>query len=223
MATKIYLPSSSVQVPTISPTVSGSWGGSSSNFARVAANVTGSAGSTAETATGSQSISLNGTECYRQFICPPFNANTTISGTVSTGLNRQATTFTNSLRIDVGIRVIQSDGSTVRGTPLALTLGLVYAQTASKRSDFLNATALSSVSAQTGDFLIIEIGLDDDNGADSGNMWFGDNMASDLSFSAEEISQAKNPTVSFSGTFLSNFGTWNAGSSNQLMMTGMGV
>lgn len=97
-----------------------------------------------------------------QLVSEPLNTAQTITGTVTIMTRgRELATTDNVDRRARGIRVIQSDGTTVRGTLLAegfdaTSTTELAATLAGYRA--ANATALSSVSAQAGDRIVVEIG-----------------------------------------------------------------
>lgn len=222
MATTIFLPPSSTVAPTIVPAISASWTTpKSTGWASVR-------GVTVKTSTAavndSHSVALSGKCCFRQHIMPPFDVNQSVTGTVSWALWEASTTFSNTILSAVVIRVIQPDGTTVRGTPLALTSGVFFALGTGVTNfitDVVSGQAISTVSAIAGDYLVIETGVSDSSGADTAGMRFLDDGATNASYAAQDSTTTHNPTIQFSANL--TFGAWPSGASNQLMMTGIGV
>lgn len=158
MASRAYFPDDIAAL--ISPAIDAGWAGTVS-LRRQATLIKGvsalAAGSTISVAaTGVSYID-------RQYILGPIQAQT-ITGTVKGQLlAREFAASDNVTRSNIGIRVVSSDGSTVRGTLLAIG---VAGGTTAELSDtgFRNrkiaiAASLSSVDALAGDYIVIELGF----------------------------------------------------------------
>jgi hypothetical protein len=152
----------------------------------------GSAMTSKDSATGSSKV----TTLNRQYVSAPLNAQTisgTVRGQVRGNYSNKATNPA------LGIYVVSRDGTTLRGTLLAITDGSAYTKTLTNRSTPASL-ALSSVGAQQGDRIVIEIGGDQtSNGNSHVTQSFGDDNATDLPVD-NSTTTAYNPWVEFSGT-----------------------
>lgn len=143
----------------------------------------------------------------RQYVSAPLQAGT-LSGTIK-GQVRASGSGTNST-LAVGIFVVSNDGSTVRGTALANTASQLtttpprFAGSSVKTNrQMLDASdsasiALSTVTVQSGDRLVIEIGVRElAGGGINGTLVFGDNSGTDLP-EENSTSATNNPWIEFS-------------------------
>jgi D-serine deaminase-like pyridoxal phosphate-dependent protein len=153
--------------------------------------------------------------CYKQFVSPPLLGAQSVTGTVSWAVwGTDSAADTASV---VDIRVIQSDGTTVRGVALTRTVGSGNF-TSAGRTDFANAIAITTVSAQHGDFIVIEMGA---KSLTSNNrtpiLTFGGSGGSDYGYTATDTTSGKNPSVQLSATLAFQVGA------NSLMLMGCGT
>jgi hypothetical protein len=139
----------------------------------------------------------------QQWVSDPILAQTISAQTVSAQMRAREDDSENSLFLAVGIRVVSNDGSTVRGTVLAVTRGgtqlAVHASTLTNRQ--VSATS-TSVTAQDGDRIVIEIGAGGDPTVSTTHNFalrIGDNAASDLA-TGNSGTTDNNPWVEFANT-----------------------
>ena len=151
MPTRFYLPSSGAAV--VNPAFDASWDASAdSDRLRTV---------TAKANTSLQSRALKsgtGDTLFRQYVSDPLNAGS-VSGTVKGQI--QAVEATNgTFKTQIVIRVVNRAGTTVRGTLLASGsgYGTDWVSTLTNRIMPGSATALSAVTAQQGDRIVIEVG-----------------------------------------------------------------
>ena len=197
--TTIYLPSSSYIPAPILPTKATTWTGtvpSSHNWILASTTPTNTA-NTLFVDTNTETSS----DYYAaaQYIIP-FNGANTVSGTVSfAGFG--VSTSGNTLTCRVGIRVIEANGTTVRGTPLAPTACASTFNTTGQ-SEYINGSTLTSVSAAAGDFLEVTVGWSAGSSAASatGGVYLGNTANSNYIYTASNTQAALNPTVNFSAT-----------------------
>ena len=198
-ATRFYLPSTGIA--QVSPAFSASWNltTAADRIRMYNAHYRINSAMTAKTATGDnttpQSI-LN-----RQYVSDPI-AGQTITGTVKGQLLGNE----NNVGFDgvsaVLIRVVSNDGATVRGTLLALTYpvlaGNEYLVSTDENRYTPVSTALTSVAAQNGDRIVVEVGFYCySKNSKIGSQTFGDNNASDLP--EDQTTQTQNnPWIEFS-------------------------
>lgn len=204
MATRIYAPSSGA--PAISPAVSASWTSTPGIFDRHAAFTT-------KQNTGLSTIlyivdgsAADQDHCFRQYVYGPIGAQTISAQTVEASFRISETALGNNLFLTMTIRVIAPDATTVRGTILALTRDDVEPVASGLRTRHLSATS-SSVDAQDGDYIVIEIGLGGDPGLGSdhnGSIRIGDPTANgDLLAADGDGSEADDdPWFNFANTIL---------------------
>lgn len=191
MATRFYLPASgSVD---ITPSYDTQW---NNTLSAARAPLVTSKSSTSHTevarseTSGSRQYML-----FRQYVSAPLNAQT-ISGTVTITIRGRESSVSANAFIHSVIRVIAPDGSTVRGTLYSPGLsaanttpgafGHEFQQTTTVGAGevrYIDAASLTSVSAQAGDYLVVELGAQLANTSTSGmtaGMTFGDTASSDL-------------------------------------------
>lgn len=199
MATRFYLPSSG-SVP-ISPSVSSEWE-SSWQFTRRPAVTTKSNTSFVNDegydTPGSTPMDI----CKFQYISGPLEAQT-ITGTVKGQIRVYEGEDDDDACRALVIRVVSNDGATVRGTLLAhfpSSLESEWATSATNRYFPPSGTSVTSVDAQAGDRLLIEIGVRR-FAANSGYHRYrmGDNASSDLP-EDETSTSDYNPWIEFSQT-----------------------
>lgn len=158
-------------------------------------------------ASSTTSIAANGTNgndtLLGQWISSPLDSNQTISGTVKGQMRMAESAAGLDARVQVIIRVIQSDLSTVRGTLLAMSAAALSNEfNTSLRNIKLplnGSAALTNVNALTGDRIVVEIGARQHATA-SGNVQMDskDNAGTDLA-EDETTTTANDPWIEFSG------------------------
>lgn len=159
-------------------------------------------------AIASTTIAANGTSgndtLLGQWVSEPLSGAQTITGNIKGQARFNESTGALDARVQVIVRVLQSDLSTVRGTLLAMDAsGLSHEFNTSLRNITMplgGSTALSSVAAQDGDRIVVEIGARQ-HATQAGNVIgsFGDSAASDLA-EDETTTTANNPWIEFSQT-----------------------
>lgn len=181
MARRFYL---SNRTDTRAITPSGSWE-KTTGFLRRTALLEAQSNAFATLAIAAQGTTGNDTLGI-QFISPPLSGAQTVgAGTVKGQLIGRESTLALDGRAQIIMRVVQSDLSTVRGTLLAedvAALANEYTTTLTNRFfPRTPGTALTSVAAQDGDVIVIEIGSRQ-HATQAGNFeWrYGDASASDL-------------------------------------------
>lgn len=198
MATKFYLPYSGT-APAITPAVDAAWE-VSSGMSRLPTFIT-KTDTPLTNITWADSDATSQDICLRQYITEPIAAQTIGVQTVTFCIRGKAQPESNGL-ITLGIRTVSNDGSTVRGTNLAVTRdGNELHPSGAMRSRVLTATT-SSVAAQANDRLLIEIGIggDPDAGSDHDcTLRIGDSAVSDLAGLDDETGDL-NPYVEFGTT-----------------------
>lgn len=133
----------------------------------------------------------------RQYVSDPIAAQT-IGGTVQGQLIGACSKTTYS---SITIRIVSAEGTMVRGTLLAIKNGtFAYPDpTAANRYTPVPGTALTVVTPESGDRIVIEIGFDRTaTGNTATNQYFGDNGTTDLGSNESETSTTANPWVEFS-------------------------
>jgi len=161
MATRIY---PTTGTPGITPTASTGWE-ATSDMVRYAATITAASFSDASVPATSGSGNANeDTVCF-QLVYGPLSAQT-ITGNIKGQISARESNAAADARVQVIVRTIASDGTTVRGTNLAMsTAGLsheFFVDAGTRRNITLplgGSTALTSVSAQAGDYVVVEVGF----------------------------------------------------------------
>lgn len=164
-ATRFYLPSTGTA--TISPAFDSAWDDTSSVTSRPASTTRGTS-AFAEITDTETSSSNTWDVCLGRYISEPLSAQT-ISGTVMGIIRARESNTAANARSQMVIRVVSGDGTTVRGTLLAqnnTTTNInewvaTTTVTAARNARFpvgSAAAALTSVTAQQGDRIVIEVG-----------------------------------------------------------------
>ena len=196
-ATRFYLPSTGTAA--VSPAYAAGWlatGGTDSIRCVIKRTNT--------TMTDKQTNNSNtqGNTLNRQYVSDPIAAQN-ITGTVKGQLRGDESATNQDMVSAIGIRVVSNDGSTVRGTLLSIT----YPALAGNEYDTSYAnrytptsTAVSSVTAQNGDRIVIEIGCyryAAGNPPGRCTQSFGDDSTTDLP-EDQTTTTADNPWIEFS-------------------------
>lgn len=193
VATRLYLRASGSTA--ITPTADGSWEDTNEMVRRPAGIDRSGTTMGLETFTKDSSSNLD-VACY-QFIYGPLQAQT-ISGNVKAQVLVNENVSGANAYLQMNIRVIAPDGSTVRGTALAhSTYGNELVTTVTNHT--FPSTALSSVAAQEGDYLVIEMGYRGTGATTSSSSFYmGDDGSEDLPENETSTSSSPNPWIEFS-------------------------
>jgi hypothetical protein len=154
-------------------------------------------------ASGTQIIAPNGVAnrdyLFWQGVSSPIAAQT-ISGTLTGLIVVREDATGNDARAQVVAKVVSADGSTVRGTLIAMDAGALAnefsSSFAAREFPRSTATTISSVAAQAGDRIVIEVGFRA-HGTGVGDTRMGHNVAPDLTAVGEAGARG---WVEFSGT-----------------------
>ena len=209
MATRFHLPSSGAA--PISPSFDASWEQQGAGD-RIALFPKGFAPVTTLT-DASRTVPITTTQqiLTRQFVGPPMRARR-ITGTVSMVVRCSENANTNNAFLAFVLRVLSMDGGTVRGT-LASSMtnaGTEFALTASAATRIFSAVALTELTAQEGDRVVLELGIHAQapTAAGSAILRFGTSAASDFALTTA-LTTDLNPWIEFSedlyGTRLNNY------------------
>jgi hypothetical protein len=207
VATRFYLPSSGT-APVTPPTPTG-WDGTSGYVVRPCATTKSNTALT--TKSNSKTVSTSGTNYLNVvFISPQIGAGV-ISGTFSAVLRGAEDSITRSMFHDLIIKVVSADGQTVRGTLYAgSTAGTSSGTVGAENEEYAtslttrikNGIAVTSVTAQTGDRIQIEIGTKSGYNIASGtaSINFGDPSATADFALTSGLTTALCPWVELSAT-----------------------
>lgn len=163
MATKIYLPRLA-QTTAISPSIDAGWNNAPALVRAQAKTTTGSDAIATVTITETDSTSRD--ICAAQYIAP-LKAGQTITGgqAVQFVCQFQESTSNNNMNSSFGIRIMASDGTTVRKTVLAVTREaneVVASPTVHTNRNNTATSVAGNYTTVAGDFLVIEIGAGGD-------------------------------------------------------------
>lgn len=165
MATRLYLPSSAAGAPLVSPAFDASWEATGSAIRQLLdteKNEASGAYATQAVATALNSPAGAVDVLIAQFISAPISGSTTIDGTVKGQVRALESNAAADLRMQCVIRVVSGDGTSVTGTLIASSAAALSNEfnTAIRNIKIpLNgSTAVSSVTANDGDRLVVEIG-----------------------------------------------------------------
>ena len=188
MATPFYLPSDTLATP-ISPTPNANWE-DTSILARTTAP-TAKRSSAMTTVTFSDADDTAKDILFKQFVSAELTAGQTITGSQALKMQVRAdeTLAANNMFVTLGIRVIASDGSTVRKIVLAVTQDNVEVSNEVdgpplQNRQFTATSAATNYTTVTGDYLVFELGTGGNPGAGGthdSQLRLGDAAASDLS------------------------------------------
>lgn len=222
MATRFYLESTG-SVPLASLARHTGWLTASGPTSRFPMNTT-KAGSTltnTATVTGGASKEI----CVIQFQYGPIGANTFNNTDTFNGIHRCLESLaTGNCFVSSILYVVQSDGSTIRGTIYDDSVGnsdVEMATSAATRVTPSNAfVTKSTVSAQNGDYLIFEVGVavNGTGVSSTATQRFGSSAGSDFALTTG-LTTDLNPWLEWSGTLAA----YTSSNTNQLMMMGAGT
>lgn len=140
----------------------------------------------------------------RQYVSKPIDAQTISAGTVKGQVRALESAINDNLDlVPIRITVVSNDGTTLRGTILALGdyVTVLEFGTALTNRKIADGDATTSVTAQAGDRIVIELGIKNSTSGTSvsGSLSFGDDNATDLGENTTDTS-AFNPWVELSNT-----------------------
>ena len=125
-----------------------------------------------------------------------------ITGTVSIVIRCSENATTNNATLAVQIRVVSTDGNTQRGILFSnFNNDTEFALTASAATRIVNAQALTAVTTQPGDRIVVEMGVHAaaPTAAGSAILRFGNSAASDFALTSA-LTTDLNPWIEFSDT-----------------------
>lgn len=202
MATKLYLRATAGN-PPIAPTPSASWT-ITTGFLRMPMS-TAKALNPMATLSFSDSNAANRSILLNQYVsATALESGQTVTGgqTITAAIRASETNDGNNLFIAIVMRIIASDGTTVRKTMLDVVLDNVELTTSLVNKNYSNASAATNYTTVAGDYLVIEIGVSGDPAvgqSHSCSLRFGDAAASDLP-SDDTETQDLNPWVQLNDT-----------------------
>lgn len=199
MATRFYLPSTGAA--PISPGFGG-WGQTTSADRLAAVKTRISSAMTNKSTANSSTVQ---TILNRQYVYGPIAAQT-INGNVKGQLRGLESNAAMDATAAIHIRVVKPD-ATDRGTLLAITAAALagsneYPTGTATNKNTLVSTALSSVTAVAGDYLVIEIGVKQNSASTNRSVThvFGDNDATTDLPEDQTTTATNNPWIEFSVT-----------------------
>jgi hypothetical protein len=145
-------------------------------------------------------VPAGGDGLHAQFVSYSLRAQT-ISGSVTCYVGSRAQSTGTAHKSAIAVYVVSSDGSTVRGTLLALghAAGNTTIQAVFKSFSWASSASLSSVTTQDNDRLVIELGgMDTDSSANTARLSLGADSAYGNYTSEGDTSTTKNPVCTFS-------------------------
>src|SRR3989339_641061 len=198
--TRFYLPASGAAA--VNPTYNAGW--EKTSQADNLRCVTPKLNTAMASKTSSENVSTNPYDVLtRQYVSDPI-AGQTISGTLKGQIRVMESNNLANFNRAIVVYVVSNDGATVRGTLLSIFGGGTEYDNAFQNRNFPESTVLSSVNAQNGDRIVIEIGTRSTNTAATNRTAthsFGDDSANDLA-EDESTTTANNPWIEFSGDII---------------------
>lgn len=212
--TRLWLPSTGAT--DISPAFAAAWefAGSGDRIKAVTSKINSSFATKAQAETAGNH---NGQDIMlRQYVSAALDGNQTIAGAVHGQVRLQESNASADYSPQMIMRVIQANGSSVRGTPYSghalgagneIATSLTNAVTPRKTASTYNNVFLTSVNALSTDFVVIELGarIHGSTGGFTLTGDFGDNASSDLPWDDSATTQL-NPWLDFGSdlVFVSN-------------------
>lgn len=203
MATRFYLPAEGSAAASVSPAFDAGWEVTTgASRLQLLEKLTLSTTSTiANSRTVSTAITTTQDYLHDQYISgpiPPQNITGTVSFVVS--VTQTPAPVAPALTLAFIAKVISNDGNTVRGTLLSVFgTDTQYSPSSSFATRIVNAQAVTAVTTQPGDRLLIEVGTHANAPAKASGVIFslGDNNASDFALTSG-LTTTLNPWVEFS-------------------------
>jgi hypothetical protein len=182
MATRFYL-RNTAQTPNITPSADADWEDTSA-LVRAWARTTKS-NDTITTVNFTDANATNRDILFSQYVSLPLTPGQTITGAQAVQFVVRASEVNagNNLFTALGLRVIASDGTTVRKTVLAVTRDGTETTTTLTNRNLTATSAAGNYTTVAGDYLVIEIGYGGDptgSNTHSGALSLGDSAGSDL-------------------------------------------
>ncbi len=198
MATRFYLPAEGSGTPATSPAFDAAWeqNGQATRLRLLRKNQLASLSTLADTGTRTVPITTTQDILCNQWVSDPIRAQR-ITGTVSAVVRVLESTVDANVTLAFVMRVLGLDG-TVRGTMFSVFgTGTEYAVTAATR--IVASSAVTAVTALTGDRLVVEIGsrATAPASAQTYTMRFGTSAATDFALTAA-LTTDLNPWVELS-------------------------
>lgn len=194
LLTRLYLPSSGT--PTISPTFDSGWE-RTNTAVRLVALTDKSSTAMSSTTYSSDGATANRDIAAYQYIYGPLGVQT-FGGNVTGQILASANAAT-SHKWQMCIRVVSADGTTVRGTVLPMSTYGNYLNFTTLENLTFPSTALTAVTSQTGDYLVIEFGYRQvPASAAQSTFRVGDNGSTDLPVDETTTTDTLNPWLEFS-------------------------
>jgi hypothetical protein len=161
MATRLYVVPS--LAPSISPATDVEWDQTAQGVRRVlTADTSGLVAASEQVAAAETSASSTHDVLLAQLISPPLAGAQTITGTLNGRIRAQESATDADMRAQLIARVVSGDGATVRGTLLAADAGALANELATSFTARAfprgGPVTLTSVAAQDGDRIVIEVG-----------------------------------------------------------------
>src|SRR6185503_9541120 len=202
LATRLYLPQTA-ETTGISPTPDAGWA-DTTPMARCVARTTKIA-DTITTVPFADSDTTNRAILIRQYVSFPLTAGQTVTGSQAfkAQIRASETGTGNNLRIAIGVRVIASNGTTVRKIVKDVTQDDTELATTLTNRQFTATSAATNYTTVTGDRLVIELGVAGDPGGSnthSHSLSLGDSSATDLAEN-DSTTTANNPWIEFTDTW----------------------
>jgi hypothetical protein len=137
---------------------------------------------------------------FRQYVSDPIAAQTIAAQALAFQMRCLENNGSSNLYTSIGIRVVSNDGTSVRGTILAVTRDATEVVASVFTNRRLTATT-TEVVAEAGDRIVIEVGLggDPSSGGHDSSISIGDDSATDLGANDTDTA-AYNPWVEFINT-----------------------
>ena len=227
MATRWYLPSDTLATP-ISPTPSTDWETTSILTRTTAPTVRRNSVVTEVSFTDANAADRD--ILFKQFVGQELTAGQTITGAqaIKGQIRGRQKTLTQNMKLTLGIRIIASDGTTVRKIVLAVTRDDIELAVSSVNRQFTATSVAGNYTTVAGDYPVFEVGTggDPDVGTDHDTfMTFNDDNASDLPENDTATAEL-NPWIELADTltFVSGFNpTTTVGSQNAAKRGGIGI
>jgi hypothetical protein len=162
MATRFYLLQSSAFVPSVSPPFAAGWNDTGGAVRRKLDLQPDRADSFVEFSRSEAVTTSPYDVLLGQWVSAPLSGAQTISGTLKGQIRARESSSSADFRAQVVVKIVSNDGQTLRGTLLGFDTGALSSEfaTSSTNRQFPRggAVALSSVAAQDGDRIVIEVG-----------------------------------------------------------------
>jgi len=209
-ATRFYLPTTGT--PPVSPAFDAGWE-QTGQADRITMLPKGTLSTVGSVASNTITVPITTTQdlLCRQYVSNPIPPQR-ITGTVSGVFSPTEALAAANCKLAVVVKVVSQDGGTERGTLFStFSTGTEFATTSTTNSRIVPVSAITELTTQPGDRLVIEVGANAaaPSSATSYNITFNTNKSSDLALTAGANGTLGNNWFEFSqdifGTFLNNF------------------